>query len=116
MTCGRGSPPRPSNRRSAPCSPRRRRADLSVACRYLFEMGDEVLPIGALLFLAEVVDRPAVVETMRHVVPVGGDHRVLDLGEVVEDLEIETAARAQLVLVQNVEHAPEADAVAVIQD
>src|SRR5271170_4017328 len=77
-------------------------------------MGDEVLPIGALLLLIEIVNRPAVVETMRHVVPIGGDHGVLDLGEVVQDLEIETATSAQLVLVQHVEHAPEADAVAVV--
>src|SRR5262249_5999880 len=34
--------------------------------------------------------------------------------EVVEDLEVETAAGAQLVLIQHVEHAPEADAVAII--
>ena len=77
-------------------------------------MRDEVLPVGALLLLGVVVDRPAVVEAVRHVVPVGGDHGVLDFGEVIEDFEIETAARAHLVLVQHVEHAPEADAVAVI--
>ena len=41
-------------------------------------MGDEVLPIGALLFLAQVVNLPTAVETMRHVVPIGGDYEILD--------------------------------------
>src|SRR6516165_6339469 len=76
-------------------------------------MNDEVLPVGAFLLLAEVINGPAVVETMRHIVPIGGDHGVLDFGEVVEDLEVETAAGAQLVLIQHVEHAAEADAVAI---
>jgi hypothetical protein len=51
---------------------------------------------------------------MRHVVPIGGDHGVLDLGEMVQKLEVQATAGAQFVLVQHIEHAPEADAVAVI--
>jgi len=80
----------------------------------LLEMGDEVLPIGALLLLGVIVNRPAVIEAMRHVVPIGGDHGVLDLGEMIQNLEVQAAAGAQSVLVQHVEHPPEADAVAVI--
>jgi hypothetical protein len=77
-------------------------------------MGDKVLPIGALLLLIEVINRPAVVEAMRHVVPISGNHGVLDLGEMVQDLEVQAAASAHFVLVQHVEHAPEADSVAII--
>ena len=31
-----------------------------------------------ILFLAQVVNLPTVVETMRHVVPIGGDYEILD--------------------------------------
>src|SRR5207249_633452 len=34
--------------------------------------------------------------------------------EVIQNLKIEAAARANIVLVQHVEHAPEADAIAVV--
>src|SRR6266581_9132506 len=51
---------------------------------------------------------------MRHVVPVSRNHGVCDFREMVQELKIETAARADLMLVQYVQHAPEADAIAVV--
>jgi hypothetical protein len=55
---------------------------------HLLQMRNEVLPIRPFLFFGVVVDRPAVVKTMRHVVPVSGDHCILYLGKVIEHLEL----------------------------
>ncbi len=77
-------------------------------------MRDEVLPVGPLLLFRVGVDRAAVVETVRHVVPVRRDHGVFNFREVVQDLKVETAAGPDMMLVQHIEDAPEADAIAVI--
>src|SRR6266446_1881607 len=87
---------------------------LQTLAGHLLQVRDEVLPVRPLLLLGVIVDRPAVVEPVRHVIPVGGDHRVLYFGKMIQQLEIETAAGANLVLVQHLQHPPEANAVAVV--
>src|SRR5215469_7176161 len=87
---------------------------LQTLAGHLLQVRGKVLPVRPLLLLGVVVDRPAVIETVRHVIPVGGNHRVFYFRKMIQQLEIETAAGANLVLVQHVEHAPEADTDAVV--
>src|SRR6185437_10216631 len=60
------------------------------------------------------VDGAAVVETMCHVIPVAGDHGVFYFRKMIENFEIKAATGANLVLIQNVQHAPESHPVTVI--
>src|SRR3954471_8401493 len=77
-------------------------------------MRGEVLPVCPLLLFGVVVDRSAVVQAMRHVVPAGCDHGIFDFGKMVENFQIQAATRADIMLVKHLQHAPEAYAVAII--
>ena len=75
---------------------------------------DALLDRGALGVLRHVPVIARVVEAVRHHVPLAALVRFQDLRIVVEHREIERGGAADAEVVHDVEHAPEADAVAVV--
>ena len=78
------------------------------------EHGDIVLYEPALLRETHAKEVASVKQTMAHEGPIPIDHRLSDLGELVEHSEVQRGCRAYAMVVQHLSHTPEADAVAVV--
>ena len=81
---------------------------LQLLAGVLLHRRDHVAPVVALLLDRVGRDRPGVVEAVRHVVPVALDHGIADLRAVVEHAGVQAHAAADVVLVGDLEHPPEA--------
>jgi len=68
----------------------------------------------ALLLLGEAGDVPGVVEAVVHERPVARQHRLRDLGEVLQHADVQRGRAPDLVAVEHLEQSPEPDPVAVL--
>ena len=87
---------------------------LQLLARVPVEGIHAVLEEGPLLVYGEVVEVAVVEDAVGHVVVVPLDHGVADFGEEVQDSLVERDGAFDLVLVEDLKHAPEADPVAVV--
>ena len=67
-----------------------------------------------LLLLGVIVQVAGIVDAVTHEVPVSLDHGLADFGEMLQHGHVQGHATANVVLVQHVGHAPEANPVAVV--
>ena len=87
---------------------------LQLLAGVLVQGVDAVLKEGPLFLQGEVVHIAVVEDAVGHEIVVALDHGVLDLREEVEDALVEGDGALDVEAVEDLQHAPEADAVSVV--